>query len=209
MRRDPAVSFDPLLQSSFQVIVGLAAQAWKSSNTLSLRAMAKLASRNIVIGYAMSEDLLAFGGERLVTIAPGLSRHRRDISCHLAIVLRQHADRNMRHIFQRKWAVPLFISETLQLIDNVFLVLAREPRGNGQALQGGAMTKGAVSHDVGRRIDGPFSTWIRPAIPVAFLCMARKSEERRGSHRQRRYCGFEELHGLGFRTYASDQGEGL
>src|SRR5271166_6036015 len=177
MRRDLAISFDPLLQSSFQVIVGLAAQAWKSSNALSLRAMAKLASRNIVVGCAVSKDLFACRRERLVAIAPGLSRHRRYISGHLAIVLRQHADRSMRHIFERKWVVTLLSSNTLQLIDNVLLVLASQPRRHGKALQGGAVTKSAVSHHIGRRIDWPFPARVRPAIPVALFREPRKSEE--------------------------------
>src|SRR5271157_455070 len=140
--------------------------------------MTKLASGNIVLGYAASEDLLALGCECLVAVVPGLSRHRRDISSHLAIIPRQHADRNMRHIFQRKWIVPLLTSKTLELIDNVFLVLAGEPRGHGQALQGRAVTKGAISHHIGSGIDGPFSAWIRPAIPVRLLSRPRKSEKR-------------------------------
>src|SRR5208337_494691 len=143
MRGDSPIALDPLLQSSLQVIVGLAAQAREFSNTLSLRAMAKLAGGDVIVGHAMPKNLLAFGGERLVPVTARLSCHRRDISSQLAIGIRLHAHRNMRHILQGKWIIPLLILKTLELVDDIVLVLPREPRRDRKALQGRPVTKGA------------------------------------------------------------------
>jgi hypothetical protein len=134
MRRDLGVSLAPLLEPSFQIVIGLTGKARKHSNTLTVRTVTKLAGRNLIAGHSYFENLFPARGKGLVTISGSFWRQHSEVSRQIAFMFGQDPRRDMRHVIHRKRIIPLPASQAIELSGDVSAVLASQARRNPEAL---------------------------------------------------------------------------